>query len=136
MNDSHDVGDDITSKSATVETLKPELQEISIREGDKEKRPLNFRHPLDRSILDQWETFYGHASSLVETHLVKSNFPASVNIRGGVGKPTSFAIKALPSDDDLGLFLHRSRPLILQTEHASFVTITGLINKHIDESSV
>jgi hypothetical protein len=86
--------------------------------------------------MDLFGVYYSHVERLLDTRLVKEQFPAAVNIQHTVGKQPVFKILRAPNEESLSAFLHRVRMLILTNEPASYDKVTGLIKRHISEPAV
>lgn len=64
-----------------------------------------------------------------------NNFSTSINMSGSVDQPFIITAK-LPSEEDLSVFLHKMRPLILENERTYFTKITGFIGKVLADENL
>lgn len=80
---------------------------------------------------EEWElleSFVQYAGDLLNTNLVLAGMSSSLNIRWDQGSGMAIATE-LPPWDDVTVFLHKFRPIGLQSESTNFYKICSLLAK-------
>jgi len=103
-----------------------------LRDRSSERKLPN---PFVEAEIQVLAAYHDYAVALTNSNLVKTGFPASITTSYKEGVGSQFEVK-LPPEDDLIVFLHKARPLILNGEHASYNKATGLIGKRLNDPSV
>lgn len=75
--------------------------------------------------------FLQYANDLLNTKFVKSGMPASLNIKWEKDSGMVVSTK-LPDWDDVTVFLHKFRPIGLQSESTNFYKICSFLSKELD----
>lgn len=101
---------DIKVNDQTVSTVRGEF------DNNEHKKLLLYLEQHDR---------FRHSKPLRE------GFPCSMTLRGEYGKNLELEA-SLPDEDTLSILLHCLRPFILQNEPASYLTVSSIIGKRID----
>jgi len=78
----------------------------------------------------QLHEYLGHVADLSSTQFVANGRGVQLNFNWTQGTAPSWSVKAPPEDEVLA-FLHRLRPLILQSEPASFLKVRALLNRRL-----
>jgi hypothetical protein len=76
------------------------------------------------------EEFTQYADELLTTKFVQDGMPASLKIRSDKGSGVVISAK-LPPWDDVTVFLHKFRPIGLQSESTYFVKICNILTKEL-----
>lgn len=79
------------------------------------------------------EAFVQYADELLETQLVRSGMLASLQINWKKGKRAMISTK-LPPWDDVVVFLHKFRPIGLQSESTNFYRVWNTLSKELAHS--
>lgn len=82
---------------------------------------------------DTWNLlneFLEYVEDLLNTKFVKNGMPASLNIKMEQGADMVVSTK-LPDWDDVSVFLHKFRPLGLQSENTNFYKVCNILAKEL-----
>jgi hypothetical protein len=82
---------------------------------------------------EDWERlndFTDYADDLVHTKFAQEGMQSSLNIKWDISSGMTVSA-ALPNWDDVTVFLHKCRPIILQSESTSFYNIASLLSKEL-----
>ena len=81
---------------------------------------------------DEWNSlneFLEYAEELLKTKYVRDGIPAAMNIE--LGQNSGTVSTKLPNWDDVTVFLHKFRPIGLQSESTNFYRICNILNKEL-----
>ena len=73
--------------------------------------------------------FLGYAEELLKTKYVREGMPAEMNIN--LGQSSGTVSTKLPNWDDVTVFLHKFRPIGLQSESTNFYRICNILTKEL-----
>lgn len=81
---------------------------------------------------ERLENFLEYTNDLLDTKLVRDGSPASLRISANAETNSMQISTTLPDWDDVTVFLHKFRPIGLQTEDTYFYKINSLLGQHLD----
>lgn len=87
---------------------------------------------------DEYASLQGYLQQyeqLAESKPLRENLPSGFKMHYDREKGLQVSA-TLPDSDTVSILLHRLRPFILQNEPASFIRITSVIGRHIDDEYV
>ena len=90
---------------------------------------------LDDTECDLFERFEGYAEDLFTTKLAQGGAQSSLNIRYSQEDGLAFSTE-LPPWDDVIVFLHRFRPILLQGEPTHFNRICNLLERRLENAQL
>ena len=73
--------------------------------------------------------FLGYTEELLKTKYVRDGMPAEMNIN--LGQSSGTVSTKLPNWDDVTVFLHKFRPIGLQSESTNFYRICNILTKEL-----
>lgn len=78
--------------------------------------------------LDQYE-------QLAQSKPLKEGFPCGFHVKGERGSNLEIET-SLPDKDTLSILLHRLRPFILEKEHTSFVVVSSIVGRRVEDPHI
>ena len=85
---------------------------------------------FDEPVWNLFIEFLQYADDLINTKFVKNGMQAKLNIKGNHDSGTQILTK-LPNWDDVTVFLHKFRPIGLESESTYFYKICSLLAKEL-----
>lgn len=93
--------------------------------------PISVEGELSDSEHSALNQYLHQFDDLSQCRPLQEGFPCNTHVKWD--KESGFKVEAeLPNRDTLSILLHRMRPFILQDEPASFIKITGVLGKKLD----
>ncbi len=83
----------------------------------------------------QLHSYLEHVRELEATRFAREGGGVSLNLQWKEGSGLSWSV-TMPPADDLSALLHRLRPLILQSEPASFVKVRKLLERKLKDAPI
>lgn len=90
---------------------------------------------FDDSEWDYLEKFLQYANELSQVKFVRSGMQCSFKLKGERGKGVQ-ALVQLPPWDDVTVFLHKLRPLSLQSEPTNFLKVRNILSKNLENPHI
>ena len=90
---------------------------------------------INQDELNILKRFTEYLEDLLKTKIILEKIPTQLRIEANKEKGVSFSVN-LPPDDDIIVFLYKLRPLILESEYASFHKVIGILGKRIESQLV
>jgi len=99
--------------------------------GEKIAIPCSF----DDSEWNYLEMFLQYANELSQVKFVRSGMQCSLKLKGERGKTVRACVQ-LPPWDDVTVFLHKLRPLSLQSEPTNFLRVRNILSKNLENPHI